>query len=117
MIPHPAPTKTHSPADQAAEDAGYYRRVLHELIDLSADLARTVHGQAKAQAEAAAESSGTGADVGAGSAPELAVAFDRIARSVRHSIALARTLSEPVRPCTARDDDAHRTAVRKRIIR
>ncbi len=103
MIPHPDTAEPSSPADQAAEDALYYRRVLHELIDMGADLARTVHGQAMAD--------------DAGMAPELAVDFDRIARSVRRSIALARSLSEPVSPRAAHDDAARRTAARKRIIR
>ncbi len=117
MIPHPAPAEPTRPADQAAEDALYYRGVLHELIDLGADLARLVHGQAKAQVEAEAGAAGAGDGAGMGTAPDLAAAFDRLARAVRRSISLARTLSDPVRPPAAHDDDARRTAARKRIIR
>ncbi len=45
----------------------------------------------------------------------VAVAFDRIARAVRRSIALARSLAGPVP--LARDPAQHRTAARKRILR
>ena len=88
-------------ADQQTEDAQYYRRVLHELIDMGADLARMVHQQAKAQAEAASP--------GAEPAADPTVGFDRIART----ITLARTLDDPV-PAPAA---GQRVAVRKRVIR
>ncbi len=48
-------------------------------------------------------------------APDLTAAFDRMARSVRRSIALARVLGEPV--VLASDPAQHRAGVRKRIIR
>ena len=95
-------------ADQQAEDAQYYRRVLHELIDIGADLARMVHQQAKAQAEAGVPA--------AEPAPDATIAFDRIARTIRRSIALARTLGEPV-PAPASHPGQHRIAARKHVIR
>ena len=93
-------------ADGTAEDTAYYRRVLHELIDLGADMARLVHRQASEQAEAGVL--GVGPD-----AADLTHAFDRVARGIRRTVALAHKLSEPARPSAA----APRTAARRRIIR
>ena len=94
-----SPLSTAALPDAAAKDAAYYRRVLHELIDMGVDLARMIHGQAKADA---------GGDAG------LAVAFDRIARTVRRTIGLARRLDEPV---AGRDAARRRVAARRQIIR
>ena len=101
-----------------AEDAQYYRAVLHELIGMGADLARSIHQQATASPAAkipdrkapAPDSIGVSAPT-----PDLTVAFDRIARCVRRSIALAHALAEPSRQATR--PAQHRTAARKRIIR
>ena len=62
--------------------------MLHELIDLGADLARTLQRAAKAQAESQPEPG----------APDLVLAFDRVARTVRRTVLLARSLAEPPRP-------------------
>ena len=97
--------------DQRAADAQYYRGVLHALIDMGADLARLVHDQAKAQVEAAAA-----AEPGAEPAPDATVAFDRVARAVRRTVMLARTLDEPA-PGAADDRGQQRIAARKLIIR
>lgn len=82
MIPHPTLTEPPSAAHQEAEGAQQCRQVLHELIDIGMERVRTM--RAKAQAN------------GAGVTVELAVTFDRVARAVRRSIALARVLFEPV---------------------
>jgi hypothetical protein len=79
----------------AADGPSHHQDVLNDLIDLGNELARLVVDQAKANTLQAADA---------------AIAFDRVARSVRRCIALARKLAEP--PQTA-----DRTAVRKRIIR
>jgi hypothetical protein len=95
--------------DQQAQDAQYYRRVLHDLIDIGADLARLIHRQAQLQAEPTvpaanprAENSASGtSDTAQTMAPPPAVtmdptiAFDRIARAVRRTIMLAQKLAEP----------------------
>ena len=94
-------------ADQRAADAQYYRHVLHELIDMGADLARLVHQRAKAEAAVPADAP----------APDATIAFDRIARSVRRTIALARTLDEPALAPEAGHPAELRTAARKRVIR
>ena len=78
-----------------AGDARYYRRVLHELIEMGTDLARMVHGQAQADLA---------------EAPALAVAFERVARTVRRTIGLARQLGEA-------PEQRRRVAVRRQIVR
>jgi hypothetical protein len=105
---------THAPSTHAA-DAHYYRHVLHELIDMGTGFARLLQQQATASAEAAP------LDPGPQPAPvpapdalvSIAAAFDRIARAVRRSIALARSLAEPMQPAR----DQHRAATRRRILR
>ena len=88
MSPTPAPLQPPTTAEQQAEDAQYYRRVLHELIDMGTSLARATHQQAT---RTPAPSKIPANDP----APDPTIAFDRIARCVRRTIALARTLSEP----------------------
>lgn len=90
-----------------ASDAQHYHGVLHELIDM--DLARIVHGQAKAAASAPLD-----AEASAPPGPDATITFDRIARAVRRSIALARSLAEPVR---AHPDAAACRVARKLVIR
>jgi len=96
-LPHTA-----DPADLRAEDALYYRRVLHELIDMGTDLARAVHRQATAE------------DGAAGPAA-AAVAFDRLSRAVRRTVALARKVAEPV-PVRV-DAGQKRALARRQVIR
>ncbi len=81
---------------QQAEDAQLYRCVLHELIHIGTDLARLTHQKAVAHAQAALQNATP-------STPheDHAAAFDRIARAIRRSIALARTLTDPPPPAPA----------------
>ena len=102
----------HAP-DQPAEDAQYYRRILHDLIDMGADLAHLVHQQAKAQAQTPEPTR----DPAAEPAPDLALAFDRIARTIRRTIALARKLAEPLPAPPATKPTQDRNLARRRIIR
>jgi hypothetical protein len=140
MSAQPAPTNLHTEpgqhaanahaADTHATDAQYYRHALHDLIDLGSDLARLLHQQASAQAaqqaitQAHAAPQHPGPQPAPAPAPDalvpdtltsIAAAFDRIARAVRRSIALARSLADPIQP--ARDPARHRAAARKRILR
>ena len=81
---------------------------MHELIELGVDLARMVHAQAKTACDAdAAVVAAPGAMIGA------AAGFDRIARAVRRTVALAQRLDESARV----SDGARRALVRRRIIR
>ena len=113
-----------APGQQAA-DAHDYRQVLHELIDMGAGLARLLHQQATSQAAqltaapAAPQPPAPQPEPPATPTPNLlisiAAAFDRIARAVRRSIALARSLDALAPP--ARDPAQHRAAARRRILR
>ncbi len=108
----------------------YYTRVLHELIDVGVEIARTLPAQARAQAadgahaEPGAATAAPGRDEPKDDTPpaptDIALAYDRITRAVRRTILLARKLTEPApAPDTAAAQAAarHRVASRKRIIR
>ena len=109
---HPMTTPTTN-----IEDAAYYKRVLHDLIDIGADLARIVHDQAKQQAARQTEAA-TAALPPIPPAndrlPDPTIAFDRIARAVRRTILLAQHLEKPA---AERNPNRHRIAARKRILR
>ena len=100
-----AHSSTFSPdADPVAARADYYRRVLHELIEMGTDIARTVHRQATAPV------------VDDAPAVDGTLAFERVCRCVRRSILLARTLDAP--PVAGRAvDGLGRVQARKRILR
>ena len=99
------------PTDAAAEreaarearreqDRDYYRAMLYELADMAMDLARAVHHQAAQQPspdEASPEDTAapTPASAAQTNAAAAATAFDRLARTVRRTVALARTLDDP----------------------
>ncbi|MBV9749828.1 MAG: hypothetical protein JO157_13545, partial [Acetobacteraceae bacterium] len=92
------------PADRARqrdEDAQYYREVLHKLIAMGTDLAEAVHRQALAEPAAPhsqpEQSQPEDQHAAASPSPSQATSFDRLARTVRRTIALARKLSEPAR--------------------
>ncbi len=109
------------PADRARqrdEDTQYYRGVLHELVEMAADIARAVHRQATAEqsAEHGPESAGQPAASPAPAA-DPTIAFDRIARTLRRTIALARKLAEPAPLSTAQGARQRRLSARKQIIR
>ena len=119
------------PADRASqrdEDAQYYRQVLHELVEIGARLARAIDRQAAPESEAEPGAAPGAAPEQAGqpapaptAAPDLTLAFDRIARTLRRTIALARKLSDPAQPSpterAAADAQQRRRAARKQIIR
>ena len=99
-------------ADRSADDAAYYRGVLHELIDMGADLARLVHRQVIARADAAEAGGGAGHSV----VDEPFIAFERIVRTVRRTVLLAKRLDEvPVVKGVV--TGVARAAARRRIIR
>ena len=110
---HPEPADL---ATQRDEDAQYYRQVLHELIEIGTDLARTLHRQATPAPKAEPS-----AEPAAAPTPDPTIAFDRIARTLRRTIALARKLSDPAPPRPAQLRAEHtserRLAARKQIIR
>ncbi len=104
MTPHQTPQTP--PQDQQAEDAQYYRRVLHKIIDLASNIAQSLHDDATQKRPAYAPPP----------TPEetqtLSLAFDRIARCIRRTILLARNVAEPPKaPAKSRE------ATRKQILR
>ena len=122
MSPAPSRPEPASHATQRDEDAQYYRQILHELIEIGTDLARAVHRQAAPEpnAEPGAAPYPEKATQPA-PAPDPAIAFDRIARTLRRTIALARKITEPAPtgPTERAAEQAHqrRLAARKRIVR
>ena len=114
MSSNPTPATHPTDPGQQAEDTGFYRQVLHDFITIGADLARTLHQQATTPAPAPQHPKPTPKPP-ATPLPEIIAAFDRLARAVRRSILLARSLATP--PPPARDPAAHRTAARKQVIR
>jgi hypothetical protein len=103
MSIQPASAEPESAADYAVADSLYYRSVLHELIEIGAGFARQV--QQQAQAETVAPECGADAAV----APDLTAQFDRVARTIRRTIILARAVAEPL-PVRAGTGDARRRA-------
>ena len=98
MSATPALTEPANDAAQQREaDTQYYRALLHDLAEMGADIARTIHRQVTTQ-PTAEQPAPTPA-----STPDLAAAFERIARAIRRTIALARTLDHPAAPVVARN--------------
>ncbi len=95
---HPIPTSPQSPPPSLEDDDAYYRAVLHDLIDRGADLARQLH-------ERAAKEPGS----------DPTIPFDRIARTIRRTIALARHIA--TNPPKTRTPAVERTLAREKIIR
>ncbi len=128
-LPDPANDASPAQASQRDEDAQYYRQVLHELVEIGTRLARAIDRQAapehSAVPAAAPEQLGQPAPAPVAApeiaAPELAIAFDRVARTIRRTIALARKLSDPAQPRpaarAAAATEQRRTAARKQIVR
>ena len=118
--PEPTDHASATQASQRDEDAQYYCQVLHELVEIGTRLARAIDRQAAAEPDAASAQAGqpTPAPV---AAPDLTLAFDRVARTIRRTIALARKIAEPAQPRPAERVAAaaehRRTAARKQIIR
>ncbi len=133
MSAHAIPAKAHAdpgPHGPGPHDADTqaHRHVLNDLIAMGADLARFLHGQAAAHVaqQAAAPLAQQAQPVtNAQPAPasealiSLTLAFDRIARSVRRGILLARSLARPVQPAPdpAQVSAQARAAARRQVIR
>ena len=80
--------------EQAANHTQYYQDVLHELINLGTRLAQKLEADPDPKSDPI-------------------IAYERIAKTIRRTIALARDLEKPVRARRSFD----RTAARKKIIR
>ena len=117
MSAHPTPTQRDDAPGQQAADTQLYRESLHDFITIGTSLARHLHHQVTGQPQATPQPTihPTPTPQAAITPEAAAMAFDRLARSVRRSIMLARKLAEP--PAPAKDPAHHRAAARKRIIR
>jgi hypothetical protein len=114
MNSHPTTAEPDAAADQRAEDAQYYRRALHEMIDVGVAMIREVHQQALPQNGAALLGLD---DTGAAPAMDRFSAYERLSRSVRRSIMLARLVCEPVVVRDTRAVVQDRVEARRHIIR
>ncbi len=108
------PTNTPIPLHPAPTPHAYCQ-VLDDLIHMGVSVARALHAQATAHAQAASAAQPPAPRPDPDTLVALAAAFDRIARAVRRSILLHRTLQQPL-PALP-DHAAQRAAARKRIIR
>ena len=119
-LPEPADHASPTQVSQRDEDAQYYRQVLHELVEIGTRLARAIDRQA-APAPAPEQPGQPAPAPAPDPTPALTIAFDRIARTIRRTIALARKLSDPAQPSpterAAADAQQRRRAARKQIIR
>jgi hypothetical protein len=106
-----------------AEDDQFYRKVLHGLIEVGAELVRHLPQQAAAQAQAPQQHSAPQPTPAPSSdtVASVAIAYDRISRAVRRCIMLARSLNDPAQPpkhpAPNHTPAPDRTAARKRILR
>ncbi len=118
-LPDPANDASPAPASQRDEDAQYYRQVLHQLVEIGSRLARAIDRQAAPECNAVPEQAAQPAPTPApAAAPELSIAFERIARTIRHTIALARKISDPAPQARAAEQvHQRRVTARKQIIR
>ena len=110
-LPDPTDPARPTPLSQRDEDTQHYRQMLYELAEMGMDIARTLHRQAT-QPAAAADPAPAEAPQ-----PDPTVAFDRIARAIRRTIALARTLTDPAPPSPAAQAGQRRLSARKQVIR
>ena len=101
MLSDPIPSEPTTP-DPRAENAQYYLRILHRLIELGASLAERIQQQPVNKAEA------TTAGIEP-SATATSVEFDRTVRGVRRSILMAQHIQTPA-PARAAADPAPRNA-------
>jgi hypothetical protein len=108
MSANPDVARPENESDLHAQDALYYRDILHRILAVGADMMEMVQTEAKARIKDAVP--------GATPAADAAIAYDRIARSMRRTILLARKVAEPVKAPDARAAP-DRVAARKQIIR
>jgi hypothetical protein len=111
MITHNPAPEPDPAADQRAEDAQYYRRVLHELIDVGVAVARRIHQQVVESATPAYFDEATPP------LPDVTHALERVSRTIRRSILLAMKVAEPVAAPDSAAQVQKRVAARKQIIR
>ena len=113
MSSAPASAASTIPPEQRAENAQYYLRVLHRMIDLGANLAERIQQTPVNPAEATA----AGLEPDAAPTDTVSREFDRVTRGVRRSIILAQRIQDPVAARAEADPAQYRILARKRILR
>ena len=111
-MPHP----TTPPSDNDA----HYDEVLRELVDMATDIARIVHTQIIRHQQAATAALPPTTKPANDQFPDSTLAFDRIARTIRRTVLLAKKLPEigaSLRHPTPENPTLRRIAARKRILR
>ena len=98
--------------DPADLDHDYFRLVLRQLIDAGVAVVQAISYDATAHTAATVNGD---ADPRDATVTDLAIAYERTARAVRRTVALARRLNADAKDRTARS--ATRAAARKRIAR
>ncbi len=98
-----------NPAARRAEDAAYYRRVLHAMIDVGVELVRQLPEPVQPEDEV------VDLERSAAYAADRSLAYDRLTRAVRRSILLAQSIAE--RPEVPDARAAGRVERRRRILR
>jgi hypothetical protein len=116
MSPHPTAPEPDPEAAQRAANAQYYLRVLHRLIDIGVTMVEQVAQQALPQNGAAVLGCNEIGDALA-PAPDPTPAYDRVTRSIRRSIMLARAIQASAPAPAPSAVQQNRVRVRKRVIR
>ena len=111
------------PATSSASDGNdaYYDQVLRDLVEMATDIARMIQAQLARQNQAASAALPPNTAPANDQFPDPTLAFDRIGRTIRRTILLAKKLpslgNEPGRPHGSENLTLRRIADRKRIIR
>ena len=108
------------PTTPPDENDAHYDHVLRELVDMATDIARIVHTQITRQQQAATAALPPTTKPANDQFPDPTLAFDRIARTIRRTILLAKKLPEiraNLRSHPDTDPTLRRIASRKRILR
>jgi hypothetical protein len=99
----------------------HYDQVLRDLVDMATDIARMIHAQITCQQQAATAALPPTTKPANDQFPDPTLAFDRISRTIRRTILLAKKLpslgSELGHAQKPEDPTLRRIADRKRIIR
>ena len=101
---------------QNSNDA-HYDQVLRDLVDMATDIARMIHAQMARQASPQNQAAGPALPPNTDPTPGLTIAFDRISRTIRRTVLLAKKLPELGQERKPENSTLRRIADRKRIIR
>ena len=110
MPTNPAQLPQETKSTQEAQEAEYYRHVLHIVIDINVNLARVLNLQVQAHAEPDSPDAPPLREL-----IEVAASLNDTSRTIRKCILVARKAAEPIK--AAPDPEQRRIAAKQRIIR